>query len=207
MSFLQQYNHDKSNMEIFKLQPNRPSKEHSELVIFMAQIGHCYPKHLSNSPQELKDLLSYNHTVLDPDLHMTFCRALILLRTKNLINPSRLLELFFELRRCHNKVLQRTLYTHIVTDIKNINAKDKKNKLNLGLQNFMYSTLRDSNATTAKMSLDVTIELYRNIWNDAKTVNVITTACLSKIAKILVAALTFFLGKDEEERQHSGLRI
>lgn len=68
----------------------------------------------------------------------------------------------------------------------------------------MYTMLRDSNATAAKISLDVMIELYRrNIWNDAKTVNVITTACFSKVTKILVAALTFFLGKDEEEKQDS----
>ncbi|XP_004647491.1 protein SDA1 homolog [Octodon degus] len=141
--FLQQYNHYQSNVEIFKLQPNKPSKELAELVMFMAQIGHCYPEHLSNFPQELKDLLSYNHTVLDPDLRMV-------------------------------------------------------------LQNFMYTMLRDSNATAAKMSLDVMIELYRrNIWNDAKTVNVITTACFSSITKILVAALTFFLGKDEDEKKDS----
>ncbi|XP_006198305.1 protein SDA1 homolog isoform X1 [Vicugna pacos] len=202
--FLQQYNHYRSNVEIFKLQPNKPSKELAELVMFMAQIGHCYPEHLSNFPQELKDLLSYNHTVLDPDLRMTFCKALILLRNKNLIDPSSLLELFFELLRCHDKLLRKTLYTHIVTDIKNINAKHKNNKVNIVLQNFMYTMLRDSNATAAKISLDVMIELYRrNIWNDAKTVNVITTACFSKVTKILVAALTFFLGKDEEEKQDS----
>lgn len=202
--FLQQYNHYKSNMEIFKLQPNKPSKELAELVMFMAQIGHCYPEHLSEFPQELKDLLSYNHTVLDPDLRMTFCKALILLRNKNLVNPADLLELFFELLRCRDKLLRKTLYTHIVTDIKNINAKHKNNKVNVVLQNFMYTMLRDSNATAAKMSLDVMIELYRrNIWNDAKTVNVITTACFSKNTKILVAALTFFLGKDEEEKQDS----
>uniref|UniRef100_A0A2K5RUT5 Protein SDA1 n=1 Tax=Cebus imitator TaxID=2715852 RepID=A0A2K5RUT5_CEBIM len=165
--FLQQYNHYKSNVEIFKLQPNKPSKELAELVMFMAQISHCYPEYLSNFPQEVKDLLSCNHTVLDPDLRMT-------------------------------------LYTHIVTDIKNINAKHKNNKVNVVLQNFMYTMLRDSNATAAKMSLDVMIELYRrNIWNDAKTVNVITTACFSKVTKILVAALTFFLGKDEDEKQNS----
>ncbi|KAL4680116.1 hypothetical protein H8957_007380, partial [Semnopithecus entellus] len=200
--FLQQYNHYKSNVEIFKLQPNKPSKELAELVMFM--ISHCYPEYLSNFPQEVKDLLSCNHTVLDPDLRMTFCKALILLRNKNLINPSSLLELFFELLRCHDKLLRKTLYTHIVTDIKNINAKHKNNKVNVVLQNFMYTMLRDSNATAAKMSLDVMIELYRrNIWNDAKTVNVITTACFSKVTKILVAALTFFLGKDEEEKQDS----
>ena len=34
------------------------------------------------------------------------------------------------------------------------------------------------------------IELYKkNIWNDAKTVNVISTACFSKVAKVSIAWL------------------
>ncbi|NXY74959.1 SDA1 protein, partial [Glareola pratincola] len=169
-----------------------------------AGVAHCYPEHMASFPQQLKELLSYHHTVLDVDLRMTFCKALILLRNKNLINPTSLLELFFQLLRCHDKLLRKTLYTHIVSDIKNVNAKHKNNKVNTTLQNFMYTMLRDSNPTAAKISLDVMIELYRrNIWNDAKTVNVITTACFSKVTKVLVAALKFFLGKDEDEKQES----
>ena len=46
--------------------------------------------------------------------------------------------------------------------------------------------LRDSNVLAAKKSLDVMVELYRrNVWNDAKTVNVITTACLSTVTKVI----------------------
>ncbi|XP_036385220.1 protein SDA1 homolog [Megalops cyprinoides] len=202
--FLQQYRHYQSNVEVFKLQPDKPNKELADLVMFLAQVGHCYQEQLSSFPQELTELLLSHHTVLESDLRMTFCKALILLRNKDLINPTGLLELFFELLRCHDKLLRKTLYTHIVTDIKNINAKHKNNKVNTSLQNFMYTMLRDSNAVAAKISLDVMIELYkRNIWNDAKTVNVITTACFSKITKILVAGLKFFLGKDEDEKKDS----
>uniref|UniRef100_A0A672YBA2 Protein SDA1 n=1 Tax=Sphaeramia orbicularis TaxID=375764 RepID=A0A672YBA2_9TELE len=202
--FLQQYRHYQSNVQIFKLQPDKPNKELADLVMFLAQVGHCYLQHLSTFPQELSELLLSNHTILEPDLRMTFCKALILLRNKNLIDPSGLLELFFELLRCHDKLLRKTLYTHIVSDIKNINAKHKNNKINTTLQNFMYTMLRDSNPIAAKISLDVMVELYkRNIWNDAKTVNVITTACFSKVTKILVAGLKFFLGKDEDEKNES----
>lgn len=199
--FLQQYKHYQSIVEVFKLQPDKPNKELATLVMFMAQTAHCYPQHLEDFPQQLKSILSSQHTLMDSELRMTLCKALIMLRNKDLISPSVLLELFFELFRCHDKLLRKTLYTHIVTDIKNINAKHKNNKVNSTLQNFMYTMLRDSNAIAAKMSLDVMIELYRrNIWNDAKTVNVITTACFSKVTKILVAALQFFLGKDEEKK-------
>lgn len=40
-------------------------------------------------------------------LLQTFCKALILLRNKNLINPTSLLELFFQLLRCHDKLLRK----------------------------------------------------------------------------------------------------
>ncbi|XP_067633966.1 protein SDA1 homolog isoform X2 [Eurosta solidaginis] len=70
------------------------------------------------------------------------------------------------------------------------------------LQNFMYSMLKDANPKAAKMSVDIMIELYKkNIWNDAKTVNVIATVgCFSKITKVLVASLKFFLGHDDDEK-------
>ncbi|KAG7237018.1 hypothetical protein INR49_032897 [Caranx melampygus] len=211
--FLQQYRHYKSNVQIFKLQPDKPNKELADLVMFLAQVGHCYLQHLSTFPQELSELLLSHHTVLDSDLRMTFCKALILLRNKDLIDPAALLELSLSccdvttncsgsIHCCkHFRARTVTLYTHIVTDIKNINAKHKNNKVNT---NFMYTMLRDSNQTAAKISLDVMAELYkRNIWNDAKTVNVITTACFSKVTKILVAGLKFFLGKDENEKNDS----
>nr|KAG5707779.1 hypothetical protein BaRGS_015939 [Batillaria attramentaria] len=122
-----------------------------------------------------------------------------MLRNKGLIEATTVLELFFKLFRCQDKLLRKTIFSYIVSDIKNVNAKHKNIKLNTTLQNFMYTMLRDNNPIAAKMSLDVMIDLYRrNIWHDAKTVNVIVTACFSKVTKILVAALKFFLGKEEE---------
>lgn len=46
------------------------------------------------------------------------------------------------------------------------------------------------------------IELYKkNIWNDAKTVNAIANVgCFSKVTKVMVASLKFFLGKDPNEK-------
>ncbi|XP_064608416.1 protein SDA1 homolog isoform X2 [Liolophura sinensis] len=196
--FLQQLRHFQSNLEVFQLKPSKYVKTLDELVIFLAQVSHCYPEELAQFPQQLRDLLHKHATILDTDMRMTFCRGLILLRNKGLIAATTVLELFFGLFRCQDKLLRKTLYSYIVNDIKNVNAKHKNAKLNTALQNFMYTMLRDNNAVAAKMSLDVMVELYRrNVWNDSKTVNVITTACFSKITKILVAALKFFLGSDE----------
>ncbi|XP_071086929.1 protein SDA1 homolog [Haliotis cracherodii] len=135
-------------------------------------------------------------------MRLSMVKSLILLRNKGLIPATSILELFFELFRCQDKLLRKTLYKYIVTDIKNVNSKRKNMQLNSTLQSFMYTMLTDKSPVAAKMSLDVMIELYKkNVWNDAKTVNVITTACFSKYAKILVAAVKFFLGRDELEQQ------
>ena len=65
----------------------------------------------------------------------------------------------------------------------------------------MFTMLKDSNERAAKMSVDIMIELYRkNVWNDAKTVNVISTGCFSKIRKVMVASLKFFIGTDPDEK-------
>ncbi|XP_071477530.1 protein SDA1 homolog [Diadema antillarum] len=202
--FLQQYRHYQSTLQVFQMKPSVYSKSLDELIMFLCQVAHCYPEHLSEYPQQLKDLLQTYSTVLNPDMRMTLCKGLILLRNRGLVSPTSLLSLFFELFRCQDKVLRKTLYQHIVNDIKRTNAKRKDNKLNTTLQSFMYTMLRDSNTVAAKMSLDVMIELYKkNIWNDAKTVNVIVTACFSKVTKIMVTALQFFLGTDEDEENDS----
>ena len=60
-----------------------------------------------------------------------FCRALILLRNRGMLPPLTLLELFFGLFRCADRLLRRTLFHYIVQDVKNINAKQQNTKLNL----------------------------------------------------------------------------
>ena len=129
-------------------------------------------------------------------LFQTLVKAVIMLRNKDLVSATAVLQLFFKLLRCEDKLLRKTIYQYVVSDIKNINSKHKNARLNSALQTYMFTMLQENNGVTVKTALDIMIELYkRNIWNDAKTVNVITTACFSKITKVMVAAIKFFLGK------------
>ena len=146
------------------------------------------------------DLLSQHYSVMNPEIRMTLCKALVLLRNKNLVPSLKVLELFYKLLNAKDKLLRKTLYNFIITDIKNINSKHKNNKVNTTLQNYMFSMISDNQPTATKMSVDIMIDLYRrNIWHDQKTVNVLVTACYSKITKVSVAALKFFLGSDTPE--------
>lgn len=93
-------------------------------------MAHCYPEQLRTYPEQLTELLRTHSTVLDASMRLVFCKALVLLRNKNLLAPTDLLELFFQLLRCQDKNLRTFLQTHIITDITNTNSKHKNAKLN-----------------------------------------------------------------------------
>lgn len=59
-------------MNVFQLRPDQPNKQLDDLVMFMAQVAHCYPDHLVNFAQELITLLQTHNTVLDPGMRMVF---------------------------------------------------------------------------------------------------------------------------------------
>ncbi|KAF9429444.1 Protein SDA1 [Entomortierella beljakovae] len=206
--FLQQLRHFESSRAIFELKPEEFSTDFQDLINFIAQVSPCYPEETKEFPDQIITLLSKHYQILNPELRRTMVQALVLLRNREMISSTSLLSLFFTLFRCRDKILRDILYNHIVNDIKVSNQKAKNNKMNKTLQGFMYTMLTSAegaagtgseNAIAAKRSLDVCIELYRkNIWNDAKTVNVIAHACFSPVTKIMVTALQFFLGNNED---------
>ncbi|KAJ1930371.1 Severe Depolymerization of Actin [Tieghemiomyces parasiticus] len=217
--FLQQWKHFESSLDLLRLKPEEEAKHFGELVMFLAQVCHCYRTECASFPDRIIDVLQTHYGVLHTDVRRTLVQCLILLRNKDVIPSNKTLTLFFTLFRCHDKVLRERLYEHIVSDIRTANAKSVNNRLNKELQNFMYGMIMKIenhpgqaiavSATTkvsgggdssvaAKRSLDVCIELYRkNVWNDSKTVNIVAEACFSSSAKIMATAVRFFLGSDD----------
>lgn len=55
---------------MFTLRPTDFNKSLDELVMFMAQVAHCYPSELATFAQELTDLLQTHGPVLDKDMRM-----------------------------------------------------------------------------------------------------------------------------------------
>ncbi|RNA26571.1 SDA1 -like protein [Brachionus plicatilis] len=72
------------------------------------------------------------------------------------------------------------------------------------VQQYVFTLTRENHPLVAKYSLNLLIELYKKqIWNEAKTVNVISQCCFTKITKVLALALQFFAGKDVEKESES----
>eukprot|EP00095_Tigriopus_kingsejongensis_P002656 maker-scaffold439_size171548-snap-gene-0.24 protein:Tk02656 transcript:maker-scaffold439_size171548-snap-gene-0.24-mRNA-1 annotation:"protein sda1 homolog" len=198
--FERQLDYFRHRLAVFELQPQAFDAELSEHVAFLAHVAGRYPAQLRDLPETLVRLLRTHSTVLDPDIRLGVCRALIKLRRQDLLPASDLLLLFFELFRCPDKVLRGFLKEHILYDLRMINRHRKDVRLNTTLQNFMFRMVQDAHKTAARMALDVMIELYRqSIWRDQKTVNVLATACFHPTTRLAVSAMKFFLGRDEDE--------
>jgi protein SDA1 len=197
--FLMQLRHYESEYQLFELQPTKESAHFGALVSFLSHVAKCYPVEMAAFPSQLITLLRDNYLVLEQDLRKTLVQALMLMRNRALIDPITLLKLFFELFRCPDKRLRELLYNHIVSDIRQLNAVSKNIKVNKALQNFLFDMLQDENETAAVKSLQVLVDLFkRKVWHDTRTANVIATACTSKNTKLLVMAINFFLGIDDD---------
>ncbi|CAL8470003.1 g9545 [Coccomyxa elongata] len=196
--FKLQFRHYKASLEIFNLKPSKESREFAELVHFIAQVSQCYPKDTQGFTAEVIQLLDTHYALLDPALRRGLVKALILLRNKGQLTPTELHPLFFRLFRCQDKDLRQMLFRHIIADIKSANQKQRNERLNRSLQNFLYGCLANEGEAAAKPALAVLTELWRRqVWRDARTANVIASAALHESPRILLAAVKFFLGQDE----------
>ena len=197
--FKRQYSRFESLYELFILEPNQQSTNNDfiELVQFLANISSCNSYKSTLIPDfsdKIIHLLQNFGIELSADIRLALARVLITMRNKGSLAPLDLHKLCFKLFNIADKNLREILYAFIIADIKSINTKAKDNKLNKQLQNYLYTIIQDNdNKTTAKLAVDACVELYkRHIWRDAKTVNVLSSACFSKFSAIVKASLTFF---------------
>lgn len=131
--------------------------------------------------------------IMHRETRLAIVRVLILMRNKGLIDVIPLLKSLFHYFRINDKQLRALIYSHIITDISNSNkGKTSENvnplyfddlQLNRQLKSFMFDLLESDSDLIARKALDVMVELYRRqVWIDARSVNVIATACLSKVS-------------------------
>ena len=163
--------HLEALLAIAAQQPASPPAELASVLSFASQVAPCYPRTMSHVPEALGSLLETHHDALEPALRRALLQALILLRNRGMLEPLVLLQRCFRLFRCRDKQLRSRLYSHVVSDIKNVNRKRAEPSLNRALQNFVIGMLADPSAVAATYSLRVMVELYRrHVWHDAKTV-------------------------------------
>lgn len=212
--FLQQFAHYESLRDIFLMNPSAAEKgtEFIELIGFMSAVCNCYPKETAQFPDELKNILLNNHRDLSPDLREKIIQCLTMLRNKDVISAESLISTIFPLLTAysasnavqgqHVKAMRKQIYSTLISLLKSLNATAKNQKINRSTQALLFNLLelRDSQGLWATK---LTRELWRRgIWDDSRTVEIMTQAALHPDVKVAIAGCKFFLGADKEREDN-----
>lgn len=210
--FLQQYSHYESLRDIFLASPSATDDtEFLELIGFVSAVCGCFPKETANFPGELRALISNNHRDLTPTLREKIIQCLVMLRNKDIISAESLIQTIFPLLGAysgaanagsqHSKVLRHQVYTTLVSLLKAVNTGAKNQKLNRSTQALLFNLLEQKDAQ-GLWATKLTRELWRRgIWDDSRTVEIMTQAALHPESKVAIGGVKFFLGADKEREE------
>eukprot|EP00520_Triparma_pacifica_P003600 CAMPEP_0118640400 /NCGR_PEP_ID=MMETSP0785-20121206/4735_1 /TAXON_ID=91992 /ORGANISM="Bolidomonas pacifica, Strain CCMP 1866" /LENGTH=511 /DNA_ID=CAMNT_0006531789 /DNA_START=24 /DNA_END=1556 /DNA_ORIENTATION=- len=214
-----QLNRFNAELTLLNLDPGKENEEFVELMQFVtAVVSKSYRDDGDEVANKLEKVLSDKKDELHPDTRRSLVQSLILMRNRSLIPPQRLISLFFPLFTVSDKSLRSLVYSHIVSDLKNMNKGGKREKVNRELQGFMHGMINDVEKKKgdrtredikARKCVDIAAELYRrNIWNDDRTVQILAQGTLSPNASIMTRCIHFFLGiegmmDDDKEREEN----
>lgn len=102
-----------------------------------------------------------------------------------------------------SKTLRALLFQKILMDLRTSNSNTTNHKLNKTMQTVLFN-LVTSDRTSSKgiWAVKLTRELWkRQIWTDAKAVEVMKETCLSENEKVVTGGVRFFLGGDQEREE------
>jgi protein SDA1 len=208
-----QKRHYESELDIFKMRPTQNSQRFTDLVTFMSHVAPCFKEECPRFTSQMLELMENTAGTLHPDVRSKLLQALMLLRNREMLNPLLMLQLCFKLFSVQDKALRLLLSEYIINDIKTLNLHKTNDKLNRRVQALLFGIVAEDTTISARKSVYILSELYRRkVWTDARTVNVIASACASESTRVMVAGLKFFLGiesrmqdDDEEEEAKVGV--
>ncbi|ODV75465.1 Sda1p [Cyberlindnera jadinii NRRL Y-1542] len=211
--FLQQYAHYESLRDLFVANAGtQDSAELAELIGFVTAVCSCFPKETASFPDELKTMISKNHRSLSPELREKIIQCLVMLRNKNVITAESLIQTIFPLLAAysgasnmnsqHSKQLRHQVYSTLITLLKSVNTGAKNQKLNRSTQALLFNLLEQKDSQ-GLWATKLTRELWRRgIWDDSRTVEIMTQATLHPDTKVSISGVKFFLGADKEREEN-----
>lgn len=159
---------------------------------------------LAAFPQDLRNILETHHAGLDAELREKIVGSLVMLRNKDIIDSTTLLNTLFPiLVQTGSKTLRAFLLQKILSDLRASNAKTTNHKLNRNVQSVLYNLIvSDRTSPKGLWAVKITREMWkRQIWTDVKAVEIMKEASLAENEKVISGGVRFFLGGDKEREE------
>lgn len=206
--FRGQYQQYENQREIFMAAPTSTADSGiislRELIDFISHVSDCYPEISKNFPRELIELFTLHHNELESEMREKVVGSLVLLRKKDIIDSTTILQTFFPiLTTTPSKTLRALLLQRIVSDLRTSNSKTTNHKLNRTIQTVLHNLVTsDRSSSKALWAVKITREMWRRqIWTDAKAVEIMKEAAVADNEKVVVGGVRFFLGGDKEREE------
>lgn len=206
--FRGQYQQYENQREIFMAAPTSTADSGiislRELIDFISHVSDCYPETTKDFPRELIELFTLHHNDLEPEMREKVVGALVLLRKKEIIESTILLQTFFPiLTSTPSKTLRALLLQRIVSDLRTSNSRTTNHKLNRTIQKVLHNLVTsDRSSSKALWAVKITREMWRRqIWTDAKAVEIMKEAAVADNEKVVSGGVRFFLGGDKEREE------
>lgn len=102
-----------------------------------------------------------------------------------------------------SKTLRTLLFQKILSDLRTSNSKSVNHRLNKTIQTALFNLLTsDRSSAKGIWAVKITRELWkRQIWTDAKAVEIMKEAALADNEKVIGGGVRFFLGGDKEREE------
>ena len=203
--FRAQYDQYQSHYSIYLTSPQSADANSliklREHIDFVSHVADCYPQITSSLTADLGALITQHHGVLEQELREKVVGSLVLLRNKDLLDSTELLNTLFPiLVQTGSKSLRALLFQKIVSDLRASNVKSTNHKLNRGVQTVLYNLITsDPTSPKGLWAVKITREMWRRqIWTDVKAVEIMKEAALAENEKVIAGGVRFFLGGDKE---------
>ncbi|KAF2259320.1 SDA1-domain-containing protein [Lojkania enalia] len=203
-----QYNQYETLRDLFLQNPSTTDDSglvsFRDQIEFVAHVADLYPTITARFPEDLIQLLSVHHEELETELRDKVVGSLVLLRNKDVIDSPTLLNTLFPiLVSTPSRTLRTLLFIKILSDLRSSNAKATNHKLNRTIQTVLYNLLTDDRESSKGIwAVKITREMWkRQIWTDAKAVEIMKEASLADNEKVIIGGVRFFLGGDKEREE------
>ena len=189
--FYQQLNHFNALYQILLKNPNNNITLLSKLVLFISNVICLYNDVTEEFSGDILHILRDFPTTLNPSLLFTLSKCVVILRNNKIIDIDVMIELFLHLFTIQNKLLRKFIFTQLISQIRKFS---KNFSVKSTIQNLFFTQFSEENILKQYLISEVTIELFnKNIWNNERSVFLLQRAVLSKVRKISVNAVRFFI--------------
>ena len=189
--FYQHFHHFKALYKMFLQNPSNGNVFISKLALFLSNVVYLYSDVSDEFSYDILFLLKESFTSNKSSFIFTLSKCVVILRNYKVISIDSMIEVFLHLFTHQNKSLRKFIFTQLLFQICKVSSNSSSKHT---IQNGFHSQLSQENLLKQYLASELTIELFnRNIWRNEKSVFLLQVSVLSKVRKMSVNAVRFFI--------------